>query len=112
VVVGPAIAKVAVEARGGTVLHRAGQRLTVPIPWQLNPPPSEQAGGAHRLAPYVNGLALSLIAAATLAGTGYAPAPTPRALVERGLPRKFLIYLMSSPRHRPHFAHFSVHTRA
>ena len=56
------------------VFHRAGQRLTVPLFWQLGPSlEQQQAGGgrSHRLAPYVDGMALLLIAAAALAGAGH-----------------------------------------
>jgi len=58
------------------VLHRAGQRVAVPVSWQLGPPPSlqqQQAGSAprRRLAPYVDGLALVLVVAAAIAGAGY-----------------------------------------
>src|SRR5882757_4296894 len=50
------------------VLQRGGEQLTATVPWSVAGP------GAHgrRLAPYVDGLALGLLAGAALIGVGYA----------------------------------------
>jgi copper transport protein len=55
------------------VVHRGGMRLTVPVLWQLSAPLQEQARStpSHRLAPYLDGLAVLLIAAASVAGVSY-----------------------------------------
>jgi copper transport protein len=52
------------------VLHRAGKRLAVPLSWWVGPPapaPGVAAAPGRRLAPYVDGMALSLLAAALAA---------------------------------------------
>jgi copper transport protein len=49
------------------VLHRAGKRLAVPLSWWVGPPvqaPGVVAAPGRRLAPYVDGMALSLLAGA------------------------------------------------
>jgi copper transport protein len=56
------------------VVRRAGQRLAVPVPWWVGPPvPARQAVApeGRRLAPYVNVMALSLLAGGLALGVAW-----------------------------------------
>jgi copper transport protein len=52
------------------VIRRAGERLTVTMPWRVSPKPAPPAVARpeHRLAPYVNGLALCVLLLALSVG--------------------------------------------
>jgi copper transport protein len=52
------------------VVQRAGERLTVTMPWRVSPEavPPAAARQEHRLAPYVNGVALCVLLLALSAG--------------------------------------------
>jgi copper transport protein len=54
-----------------TVVRRAGRRLSAPLSWWVGsptPPPQATPGPGRRLAPYVDGIALSLLAGALALG--------------------------------------------
>jgi copper transport protein len=51
-----------------TVVHRAGIELAATIPWTVSPVSETRPGAARRLAPYVNVLALCVIAAFVASG--------------------------------------------
>jgi copper transport protein len=59
------------EVRLTTIVHRAGQRYTIALPWQPDPAAGQPVATTGELAPYLNALALTVLVAAVAIGLSW-----------------------------------------